>query len=299
MRLRSTGLMLMAVGALAGVCAYAQTTRFGSVPEGVTKHPGIAYAQIEGVDPERLSLDLYAPDDAADAPIMLYVHGGGWAHGDRAAVWRKPEFFCGSGWLFAAADYRLVPQVTPAEQVRDVARAVAWLHERAAEFGGDPERIYLMGHSAGAHLVALASTDPAPLQEAGLGPGALSGTVVLDAGALDLYTHMGRVGRLPLFADAFGTDPAAWGPLSPLTYVAPDTDIPPMLVLTQGAPRRVADAQRFVDAMVACGLTADLVYLPEHTHGDVNRLVGEPGDPRTEAIVGFLTGLGETLTAPQ
>jgi len=183
--------------------------------------------------------------------------------------------------------------------VRDVARAVAWLHEHAAEFGGDAERIYLMGHSAGGHLVALASTDPAPLQEAGLSLGALSGTVVLDAGALDLAVHMERVGRLPLFSKAFGTDPALWPPVSPLTYVAPDAEIPPMLVLTQGSESRVADAHHFVNAMIACGLQAELVYLPEHSHGDVNRRVGEPGDPTTEAVVGFLTDLGEVLVAPE
>ena len=280
---------------------HAQQTRRGApeLPAGVTKHADIPYAQMEGVDSQSLSLDLYAPEDAENAPIMLYVHGGGWAFGDKQAVARKPGFFCGSGWLFASANYRFVPEVTPADQVRDVARAIAWLHEHAAEFGGDPERIYLMGHSAGGHLVALASTDPAPLQEAGLSLSALSGTVVLDAGALDLSVHMERVGRLPLFSKAFGTDPALWPPLSPLTYVAPDAEIPPMLVLTQGSESRVEDAHHFVDAMIACGLRAELVYLPEHSHGDVNRRVGEPGDPTTEAVVAFLTGLGETLSVQE
>jgi acetyl esterase/lipase len=263
----------------------------------VTRHSGIEYAQIEGVEPRHLSLDLYTPAAAHDAPIMLYVHGGGWSLGDKGVVSGKPAFFCGSGWLFASTNYRLVPEVTPAEQARDIARAVAWLHEHAAEFGGDPERIFLVGHSAGGHLVALVSTWPEPLQEVGLDLSALSGTIVLDAGALDLNTHLGRVGRLPLFSQAFGTDPAAWPPLSPLHWVAPDAGIPPMLIFVQGRPERVGDARRFSNALVACGVQSEVVYLPQHTHAMVNRQVGVAGDPTTEAIIRFLTGLGAPLSA--
>ncbi len=271
--------------------------RTGAVPEGVTKHADIAYAQMEGVAPESLSLDLYTPESIENAPIMLYVHGGGWARGDKSAVWRKAELFAGSGWLFASANYRFVPEVTPAEEVRDVARAVGWLHEHAAEYGGDPERIYLMGHSAGAHLVALVSTYPAPLQEAGLSLRALSGTVVVDTGMVDVESHMPNVGSLSLFSNAFGDDPEFWREVSPLTYVAPDTGIPPMLMLVQGKETRAALSRRFADALVASGVAAQLQYLPEHDHGSINSSIGVPGDPTTEAVVAFLTGLGEALSA--
>lgn len=270
-------------------------TREGTVPEGVTRHADIAYAQVEGVDPHSLSLDLYVPAGAENAPVMLYVHGGGWAKGDKSAVWRKPELFCGSGWLFASANYRFVPQVTPAEQVRDVARAIVWLHSHAAEYGGDPERIYLMGHSAGAHLVALVSTWPAPLEEAGLSLRALSGTVVVDTGTLDLETHMPRIGGRDPWHAAFGEDPVFWREMSPPAHVAPDTGIPPTLVLVQGTEARAALSRRFTDALVACGVQAQMQYLAEHDHGSINASIGAPGDPTTEAVVAFLTGLGETL----
>lgn len=261
----------------------------------LTKHADVAYAQMDGVDPERLSLDLYAPDEAENAPIMLYVHGGGWRGGDKSAVWRKPEFLCSAGWLFASTNYRFVPEVTPAEQVRDVARAVAWLHEHAAEYGGDPDRIYLMGHSAGAHLVALASTYPVPLEEAGMTLSALSGTIVIDGAGIDLESHMANVGRLKLFADAFGEDPTFWREMSPLAYVAPDAGVPPMLILVQGSETRLSHSQLFADALVMCGVQAELAYLPQHTHASINRSIGEPGDPSTEAVVSFLEGLGAMM----
>lgn len=292
-------LAIAATCAALGVCtalpAQDVGLRLGAVPEGVTRHADIAYAQMEGVDPQRLSLDLYVPDGAEGAPIVLFVHGGGWAHGDKSAVWRKPELFCGSGWLFASTNYRFVPEVTPAEEVRDVARTIAWLHEHAAEFGGDPERIYLMGHSAGAHLVALVSTWPEPLREVGLSLSALSGTIVVDGAGIDLESHMPNVGRLALFANAFGDDPEFWREMSPMTYVAPDAGIPPMLILTRGSATRVAHSQRFADALVACGIDATLVNLPEHDHGSINASIGVPGDPTTDAVIAFLTGLGETL----
>ncbi|MFP3903763.1 MAG: alpha/beta hydrolase fold domain-containing protein [Armatimonadota bacterium] len=268
--------------------------RYGTTPEGVTKHT-IAYRQIEVSDPERLSLDLYAPEGAQAAPIMLFVHGGGWAKGDRSAVWHKPEFFCTNGWLFASTNYRFVPDVTPADQVRDVAHAIAWLHAHAAEYGGDPDRIFIMGHSAGAHLAALVATDPEPLQEAGLDLNALTGTVVLDTGTLDLVAHMQRVKARGLFGAAFGTDPAFWDAVSPLARIQPDSDIPPFLIIIQGAQPRLDGADRFANALTQAGTQAEVVYLPNHDHGTVNRNVGKAGDPVTKAIVKFATALGAKL----
>jgi polyhydroxybutyrate depolymerase len=273
-------------------------TREGTVPEGVTKHADIAYAEIEGSDPERLSLDLYAADGAEDAPIMLNVHGGGWHRGDKSAVWRKPELFAGSGWLFASTNYRFVPEVTPADQVRDIARAIAWLHGHAADYGGDPGRIYLMGHSAGAHLVALVSTYPAALQEAGLSLSALSGTVVVDTGTLDLETHMPGIGGRDPWHAAFGEDPVFWREMSPLAHVVPDTGTPPMLMLVQGSQRRIGHVRRFTNALIACGFDAQMRVFPQHTHRSINRSIGAPGDATTEAVAAFLTGLGETVSAP-
>ncbi|MFW5867563.1 MAG: serine hydrolase, partial [Armatimonadota bacterium] len=162
---------------------------------------------------------------------------------------------------------------------------------------GDPDRIYLMGHSAGAHLVALVSTDPAPLEEAGLGLSALSGTVVVDGAGIDLEAHMANVGGIRIFRDAFGEDPERWRQLSPMTYAAPDTGIPPMLVLVQGSTTRVAHSRRFADALIACGIEAEMVHLPDHTHASINRSIGKPDDPTTEAVTSFLAGLGETIGA--
>lgn len=285
-------LALLTAGIPGGLAQQEHLARGGTLAEGVTKHADIAYAEVDGVEPQRLMLDIYAPEGAENAPVMLYVHGGGWARGDRSAVARKPEFFCGGGWLFASTNYRLVPQVTPADQVRDIARAVAWLREYAAQYGGDPERIFLMGHSAGAHLVALVSTDPAPLREAGLELDALSGSIVVDTGTLDLEAYMARLGSAAIFRNAFGTDRDFWREVSPLAHVAPDTGIPPFLLMMQGTRIKLEAVQRFADALTASGADAKLVHLRGHTHASINRSIGEPDADTTAAVAAFLSGLG-------
>ncbi len=85
-------------------------------------------------------LDVYAPRKAAEkAPVMVYVHGGGWMRGDKSAVGKKAEFFTGQGWVFVSVNYRLVPDGKHPRNVEDVATALAWVHERCTEYGGDPE----------------------------------------------------------------------------------------------------------------------------------------------------------------
>ena len=92
----------------------------------------------------------------------------------------------GKGWAFASANYRLVPQATVEQQAADVASAIAWLRANAAKEGLDPDRIVLMGHSAGAHLVALVGTDPHYLKAAGVPMGAVKGVVLLDGAGYDV-----------------------------------------------------------------------------------------------------------------
>ena len=89
---------------------------------------------------------------------MVYVHGGGWKRGDKSRVGEKVEFFTGRGWVFVSVNYRLLPEGAHPANVNDVARALAWVHDHATDYGGDPDRLFLMGHSAGAHLAALVAT---------------------------------------------------------------------------------------------------------------------------------------------
>ena len=175
-----------------------------------------------GADPKQ-RLDLVRPANVTKAPVLLFVHGGGWSIGDKAhAAPDKARWANSKGWAFASANYRLVPQATVEQQAADVGSAVAWLRSIADKQGLDPNRIVLMGHSAGAHLVALVGTDPQYLAAAGITLSDLRGVIALDGAAYDVARQMADSGRLmrSTYLAAFGTDAARQRQLSPTLQAA-------------------------------------------------------------------------------
>ncbi len=142
-----------------------------------------------GADPLQ-HLSFWAPTARTDgpAPLILFVHGGGWKRGDRdnATGKAKVEHFPSEGYAFASVNYRLVPDATVEQEAADVASAVAYVIAHAGELDIDPRRIVLMGHSAGAHLVALVGTDPAYLKAVGLSEDSIKGVVPIDGAAYDV-----------------------------------------------------------------------------------------------------------------
>src|SRR5262249_39569432 len=108
---------------------------------------------------ERQVLDVYTPKDAKNLPVVFWIHGGGWQAGDKKEVQLKPKVFTEKGFVFVSTNYRLLPDVDMGTLIRDVAKAVRWTSDHIAEFGGDPKRLFIMGHSAGAQLAAILCTD--------------------------------------------------------------------------------------------------------------------------------------------
>src|SRR5688572_17923492 len=103
-----------------------------------------------GVEDEKRTLDVYAPPDAKDLPVVFWIHGGGWQAGDKSDVKLKPQVFVERRFVFVSVNYRLLPKVAMGDIVRDVAKSVRWVHDHVAEHGGNPKRLFVMGHSAGA-----------------------------------------------------------------------------------------------------------------------------------------------------
>ena len=133
---------------------------------GIMVEKGIAYA--EG---QRHELDVYAPNQGGtSAPVVVFFYGGGWETGDRAMYRFLGASLAARGVVVVIPDYRLHPAVRFPAFMDDGAAAVAWAHMNAARFGGDPSRLFLMGHSAGAQIAALLALDPEYLRAAGLTP---------------------------------------------------------------------------------------------------------------------------------
>src|SRR5438552_12163260 len=128
-------------------------------------HRDLAYIEPKN---ERQTLDVYAPAEGKDHPVVVWIHGGGWRGGDKSSVQKKPQAFVDNGFVFVSTTYRFVPNVTVKEMTGDIAKAIRWTHDHAKDFGGDPDTIFVMGHSAGAHLAALVCTDESYLKAEGL-----------------------------------------------------------------------------------------------------------------------------------
>ncbi|NWG46077.1 MAG: alpha/beta hydrolase [Alphaproteobacteria bacterium] len=259
---------------------------------GIVRHADIAYQAIEGVAPERQLLDVYTREGLSGAPVVLFVHGGSWYQGSKAAVGVKPIVFAQNGFLTVSTHYRFRPDVEVADQAQDIARAAAWIHANIAAYGGDPERIFLMGHSAGAHLVSVVGTNRTFLETAGLSFAVIPGVISLDTGPYDVRKQMAginpEVGYGKLMAFVFGQDDSKWDAVSPIRHIAADT--PPFLVVSSDnrgdAP---GQAGTFVKALQAAGVEAEWFTAEGLDHGGVNTELGKADNPITQKVVGFLT----------
>ncbi len=264
-------------------------------------HRDLPYHSVEGVDPRLLSLDLYAPGRGEGLPVLVMIHGGGWQIGDKggaAMAEVQAPFFVAEGFVYVSLNYRLAPAVRHPAQVQDVARAIAWVHDHVAKYGGDPGRMALMGHSAGAHLAALVATDDRRLAAHDKSLAILRGVVLLDGAAYDLPRHVDELGAgermLTMWTRAFGPrgegeeDP--WRDASPRHHVAPDKGIPPFLVV-HGALRRGSAktlSQELAQALTAAGSPSKTLAIAK-SHAAINRDLGKRRDRLTLEVDEFLT----------
>lgn len=274
-----------------------------AIPPAMVRSLDHVYVE-DAVDPELQSLDIYAPLSARAAPVMVMIHGGGWAKGDKgsAAVGAdKAAFFVAEGWVHVSINYRLSPAVVHPAHVEDVAAALAWVHGHIGEHGGDPERIFVMGHSAGAHLAALVATDSSRLAAHGHELSMLSGVILLDGAGYDIAATMtepsGSMMLERMYSRAFGDSEAGWRDASPSEHVAPGKGIPPFLVIHAGQRQLSAERSReLARALVTAGSEAVVFHAVDDNHGSVNREIGEAGDDVTGQIREWLAQLLATTS---
>ncbi|OGA63899.1 MAG: esterase [Burkholderiales bacterium RIFCSPHIGHO2_01_FULL_64_960] len=252
-----------------------------------------------GADPAQ-RMDVYVPTSpttgtnslvasAVRAPVIFMVHGGGWRHGDKAmgrVVQEKVNRWVPKGFILISINYRMLPDAPVAVQERDVQAALMAAQQRAGTWGGGPSRFILMGHSAGAHLVALLNARaPQALRE---GAWPWLGTVSLDSAMMNVPARM-RAPHLPLYDDAFGTDPAYWVAMSPFHQWT--AGAPPMQMVC--STQRADDPCQQSDAMARHvrnqGGRAEV--LPQDLdHGEINAQLGLDSD-YTRAVEAFMGSL--------
>lgn len=251
----------------------------------------VPYATREGFPPRLTQLDIYVPAGKGPFPVVVFIHGGSWSFGDKRFVDTKPRVFNEAGYVFVSINYRLSPAVLHPAHALDCGAAVCWVHQHIAEYNGDPNRVFLLGHSAGAHLAALISTDETYVESAGCALKAIRGTIVLDGAGYDIpkMVTSGELFAESRYEKAFGEDERTWTQASPVTHIARGKDIPPFLIVHAG--KRVASrwqAQRLAAALKEAGVDAVVFNEPSKNHITINSSIGDDGDKTTKTILEFL-----------
>lgn len=270
-------------------------------------------------DPARNMLDIYLPGEgtATLKPIVMHIHGGGWRVGDKsnASIPDKATLFTELGYGLVSINYRLSPRtgdpdnpdpnrIMFPDHPEDVGEAIGWLDRNAIRYGLDPDRIVLMGHSAGAHLASLVATDPRYIQSYGVDRRQILGAMSLDTAAFDIQQSV--LGSDPdepslLFMNAFGTpeENAAtgnWAEASPLIWA--DTSDPRHLFLVQNVSYRI---NRQLTMATKLGQDSSAIVPLPLDHNGVNRAIGRPDDTTqaTPSVASFVADRLNQYQAPQ
>lgn len=241
----------------------------------------VAYYDGPDAHPVKHRLDLFVPDGAKDAPVLLFVHGGGWTSGDKNLYSFIGRAFAEQGFVTAVINYRLSPEVQHPAHIEDVARAFVWVYRNISQYGGTSEKIFVMGHSAGGHLTALLALDEKYLQAHGLTLAAIKGAIPIS-GVYDV------TGMLNLYRTVFGADPQQRWDASPLAHVGPTK--PPFFVIYAqfDFPGLDTQGQQLFALLKQNHNEAALFETPGKDHVTIIASIGTTNDPTTEEILQFL-----------
>jgi acetyl esterase/lipase len=292
----------------------------------ITRIRDVCYFKTED-DSFRHQLDLYLPKGQKDFPVVVLIHGGAWIMGDNRCCGLYSsvgEFLAAQGIGAVLPNYRLAPGVQHPEQIKDVARAFAWTRNHIANYGGNPDKLFLAGHSAGGHLVALLATDERYLKAEGLGAADIKGVVAVsgvyrippgvmaatwggtrptsfrideisplrDPGSQSVIgaAMQGLPLKLNVFAPAFGNDPKMREDASPVNHVRPG--LPPFLIFCaeRDLPTLPGMAEEFHKKLLENGCNAKFLRIANRNHNSVMFHAIAEGDPVGNAIRGFVRG---------
>jgi acetyl esterase/lipase len=241
---------------------------------------------------ERHVLDVYSPTGAKNLPVVFWIHGGGWQAGDKTDVKLKPQWFMDKSFVFVSTNYRLLPEVDMGTLTRDVAKAFGWVEKHIAEYGGDPKRVLVGGHSAGAQLAALLCTDERYLKAEGTDLNVLIGCVPVDGDTYDVPAIIetaetrrrvhGQQQPKSGHREKFGNDPEK--------HVAKGKGIPPFLILhVSNHPDNAAQAFRLATVLKEAGVSVTNYGAKDTNHVKLNNDLGLADDPATAELTKFVT----------
>jgi acetyl esterase/lipase len=224
------------------------------LPHRIALTTSIAYA-----DGPRHTLDVCRPKVATAAPVIVFFYGGGWRSGSKRTYRYAAKALARRGYVAVLPDYRIYPPARYPDFLDDGAQAVRWVKDNAKRFGGDPQNIFLMGHSAGAHIAAMLAVDATWLQKVGLEPGRDIAGLIGISGPYDFLPLKDETQKI-IFGGAERPE------TQPITHVTPGA--PPALLLTGDKDDVVGagNSVRFAERLRAAGNEATAVIYPRIGH---------------------------------
>jgi acetyl esterase/lipase len=296
------------LGGLGGLSALRADDKVAAAPPPVARfeieeHRNIEYRKLEKGEFISIEnrLDLYLPKGLKGFPVVFLVHGGAWVGGDKQFVFMPSiaRCFASQGLGVVSVNYRLYPWARYPSPIVEVAKAFAWTQEHIGNYGGRTDEIFLVGHSAGGHLVSLLATDEKYLRQEGADPGripgviAVSGVYILSDVCLRICMNSKKVhGELSLTANPykliFGKESAAQSQVSPLSHL--HSGLPPFLLIhaEHELPTLTQMALLFEAALREQGCDVQLYKAFDRNHVTEWWKARQPDDPVVRTIVEFI-----------
>lgn len=261
----------------------------------------VRYATHTKSDPKLNMLNVYMPKKGSNSPMVVWVHGGSVGSGEKDNVLNKAEYFTARGYVFVSINYRTSPDVKHPVNVQDVADAVAWLHDNARHYSADSEKIFLIGHSVGAHLAALVSVDGKYLEKSGENLSILDGVVLLDGTGYDISQLMknSNTKMKERYTESFGKTKKDWDQASPVNFIKPASGIPPFMIAyadeeEPSKKQAILLAKKLSDASVK----NKVFHYEKKTATSINKELGKETDKTTEDVYRFLQEIHYTAANP-
>lgn len=246
----------------------------------------VQYKTVQGVDANLLSLDVYHFGQSdSKKPVVIYVHGGGFASGDKANnMTNKQNLFSSLGYLLVSINYRLSPEIYSTDPNRvmypthhnDVADAVKWVFDNIATYGGDNQKIALLGHSAGAQLVALTGTSHKFLPTRSLNLNTIKGVACIDTEGYDVVARCNENNEV--YLNAFGQANTYWLEASPINNVFTGTAYPKFFIAKRGTNTRIGYANAFITKLQSVSVSVSEVTANQYDHEGINDAIGASGE---------------------
>jgi len=288
--MRRVAKALMAAGFAQAMAAQVHGLGEQSAEHAISAHRDIDYIVGTEYADGRDRLDVFMPAETADSPVIVFLHGGGLLIGDKGQGESVAKALVPRGIGVVAPNYRLSPGVAHPAHVQDAAAAFAWTLENIADYGGDPKRVYLAGHSAGAYMATLLALDDSYLRKVGLSESSVRGMIAISP---FLYVEEVAPDRPK---SVWGSDASTWREASPTSHVG--SERPPLLfVYADGdAEWRRDQIKRAVDALEAAGQERiEVVEIPDRNHLSIIEKLVEGDDLASPRIADFVLRAKERM----